>query len=944
MIYKLTCRDNSKQNELLCISDIHAKGPEEYSKEVKFLPFVSKERSVSIRKKKIEHAGFSFFVTYEIPLLKNIKNNPKGVVNNYNNTISPIEEIFLYKDKIELLNTLEKEGVYVNGNGPNDEKGNIRGQHTIKTDYDDTINNGDTSSNKKKQDKNCNIKNSSLVKKCINNNVNVYEILGVEESDDFETIKAAYKKLILLIHPDKNKGTNALNEKEKKKKNNKKDRNNNNINNLDKPKDFLYYMEKYNLEHLTAEEKKILFLKIQDSYAVLSDKNLRKQYDSSIPFDDSIPTLTELEQAPNFYEFLKPVFKRNAKWSVTKPVPDIGDENTNIKTVKYFYDFWYNFNNWRDFAYKNEYDYEEAECREERRWMERENKKIQKKASKAENLRIIKLVDLAYNNDPRIIAENKRIKLEKQKKKELSMLEKKQQDNKISFEANHDNKNKNSVLSGTGKQQYKNVISSTASSTTTASSTNEKKHNSEKLTAKVWKHHIKSICTLKLSNIIKTGLILEKVTTLSFETLCDFIFEIYVALNFNFYTSEHLINKKNGMIECNSKLNRCDSGDKKVGVSDSHDAAKSGTSAKPTATATATTTTNDNNNNNNNKNTGFINHLNNIELNDKDIELLVGIFKKYITDLTLVTPNKKTENDDDSADKQVSTTTNGNAHTDITCINNNKSSENISNEVSQKCNNEVSQTGNNEVSQTGNNEASLKSNNEASLQSNNEASLKSNNEASHNNNYTKCNKNIINVNTKVNEMNHCDNKKDALNKLNENKNEVESQNKWTTHEVSLLAKCLKVYPGGTKNRWALISNSIKTKNVKEIIQKTKEMFENDTLKNLSKKFDESPFDNFKTQNKGAMKKIDDSLDKREYQNKETDNINNMNGHVETIHRPWTQNEQLLLEKALLKYPSSIPIKERIELVAIELQNRTPQEVLLRIKTLRAKILANKAVK
>lgn len=41
-----------------------------------------------------------------------------------------------------------------------------------------------------------------------------------------------------------------------------------------------------------------------------------------------------------------------------------------------FYDYWSRFESWRDFALKaSEYNLEEADSREEKRWMAKENEK-----------------------------------------------------------------------------------------------------------------------------------------------------------------------------------------------------------------------------------------------------------------------------------------------------------------------------------------------------------------------------------------------------------------------------------------------------------------------------------------------------------------------------------------------------------------------------------------
>ena len=73
-----------------------------------------------------------------------------------------------------------------------------------------------------------------------------------------------------------------------------------------------------------------------------------------------------------------------------------------MKIVEKFYNYWFDFQSWRDFSKYDEYNLDEAEDRFEKRCMERENKRLRKKHEKAERSRIIKLVEMAYENDPRI--------------------------------------------------------------------------------------------------------------------------------------------------------------------------------------------------------------------------------------------------------------------------------------------------------------------------------------------------------------------------------------------------------------------------------------------------------------------------------------------------------------------------------------------------------------
>ena len=62
-----------------------------------------------------------------------------------------------------------------------------------------------------------------------------------------------------------------------------------------------------------------------------------------------------------------PAFRRNARWSVATPVPEVGEEGTPWEAVDAFYDFWFGFRSWREFPHPDEEDTEQAECREEKR-------------------------------------------------------------------------------------------------------------------------------------------------------------------------------------------------------------------------------------------------------------------------------------------------------------------------------------------------------------------------------------------------------------------------------------------------------------------------------------------------------------------------------------------------------------------------------------------------
>lgn len=127
----------------------------------------------------------------------------------------------------------------------------------------------------------------------------------------------------------------------------------------------------------------------------------RRSYDSIDPeFDDNLPTSAEIKE--DYFDIFNFFFDLNARWSEKKNVPVFGDENSTRAHVENFYNFWYNFESWREYSYLDEEDKEKGQDRDERRWIEKQNKVIRQKRKKEEMSRIRALVDLAYNNDPRI--------------------------------------------------------------------------------------------------------------------------------------------------------------------------------------------------------------------------------------------------------------------------------------------------------------------------------------------------------------------------------------------------------------------------------------------------------------------------------------------------------------------------------------------------------------
>jgi len=176
--------------------------------------------------------------------------------------------------------------------------------------------------------------------------------------------------------------------------------------------------DKYSSETRDHAEKR--FKSMQRAYDNLIDGTKRKEYDSSIPFDDELPKKDE-GVGEKFFEVYGEAFKVNARFSVNRKFPDFGDADTPYETVDKFYDFWFSFQSWRSFAHLNEHNVESAQSREERRWMERENAKKQSSAKKEEAARVRKLVEDAFAKDPRVIKRKEEEKKARDAKKNAKL-------------------------------------------------------------------------------------------------------------------------------------------------------------------------------------------------------------------------------------------------------------------------------------------------------------------------------------------------------------------------------------------------------------------------------------------------------------------------------------------------------------------------------------------
>lgn len=170
------------------------------------------------------------------------------------------------------------------------------------------------------------------------------------------------------------------------------------------------------------------FKALSNAMATLSDPQKRRAYDSkelARDIDDSIPADKRPPDDDAFFQIWKPVLERNARWAVAQPMPGLGDKNTPIEEVLEMYDKWFNFESWRDFTLDLEdaFDLDEASCREERRWMERQNKKNVERLQRDETRRINDMIERCHKWDPRIIGYKEQLKNAKKAGKQAKYAE-----------------------------------------------------------------------------------------------------------------------------------------------------------------------------------------------------------------------------------------------------------------------------------------------------------------------------------------------------------------------------------------------------------------------------------------------------------------------------------------------------------------------------------------
>ncbi|KAG6043437.1 hypothetical protein E4U39_004507 [Claviceps sp. Clav50 group G5] len=170
---------------------------------------------------------------------------------------------------------------------------------------------------------------------------------------------------------------------------------------------------------------------IQKATEVLLDPVRRRQYDSVDEEADVEPPTKKQLQKGDFYKLWSKVFKSEARFSKTHPVPAFGSADSTKEQVEDFYNFWYNFDSWRTFEYLDEDVPDDNENRDQKRSVERKNANSRKKKKAEDNARLRKLLDEASAGDERI----KRFRQEANASKNKKRLEKEAAEKKAAEDA-----------------------------------------------------------------------------------------------------------------------------------------------------------------------------------------------------------------------------------------------------------------------------------------------------------------------------------------------------------------------------------------------------------------------------------------------------------------------------------------------------------------------------
>ncbi|CAF1334790.1 unnamed protein product [Rotaria magnacalcarata] len=160
-----------------------------------------------------------------------------------------------------------------------------------------------------------------------------------------------------------------------------------------------------------------------------------------------------------------------------------------------------------------------------------------------------------------------------------------------------------------------------------------------------------------------------------------------------------------------------------------------------------------------------------------------------------------------------------------------------------------------------------------------------------------------------------------------------SKLKWTTEDIELLVKALRIYPAGVQNRWLVVQEYLKrsggnpNRTAQDIMQKAKDI--GSGKKEVAETI--SSLENIALNSHKQTSMLENQAKLSQLEVSERDDVTT----------PWSVDEQRIFEQALRTYPATLGAS-RWDQIAESLPSRTKKECLERYKELARMVQAKKA--
>lgn len=168
---------------------------------------------------------------------------------------------------------------------------------------------------------------------------------------------------------------------------------------------------------------------------------------------------------------------------------------------------------------------------------------------------------------------------------------------------------------------------------------------------------------------------------------------------------------------------------------------------------------------------------------------------------------------------------------------------------------------------------------------------------------------------------------------------------WRREDLSMLARALSKYPGGTRQRWVLISNALNDWIKPDVLFTPDECTKgaNFAMKHLSKSKDatvstvQSAHTLQHTNMDSTSALWDQPASKHIAENCDISDSPVVSSIASDFSGEWTQLQQTALEQGIVKYSSDLPASKRWDLISICVPGKSSDECLSRYRELRDKL-------